>query len=139
MLGIDFGTARVGLATCDELEIVVTPRGVVAYSRHIVDDIVNLVETEGIERVVVGVPRTRDGTETLTVRQARNFAARLRARLPCSVDEWDESYSSQRAIERMIDANVPKKRRRMKGTTDSWSAAVILEEYIGGRARRMGS
>ncbi len=129
-LGIDFGTKRVGLAICDELGIVVSPRATVAYSRTVVDQIARMVEAEDIARIVVGVPTTRDGAETLTVRQARNFAARLRARVTCVVDEWDESFSSVRASERMLEVGIPKERRRQKGTTDSWAAAIILEEYL---------
>lgn len=136
ILAIDFGTVRVGLAICDDLEIVVTPRGALPYSRKIVATIARLVAEEGVERVVVGAPRTRDGAETLTIRQARNFAARLRARLPCLVDEWDESFSSRRAVERMVEVGLPRSRRRRKETTDSWAAAIILEEYLEGRGKR---
>ncbi|MGE3800275.1 MAG: Holliday junction resolvase RuvX [Candidatus Kapaibacterium sp.] len=129
-LGIDYGTARVGLAISDELGITVRPFGVLKYSKNIVEEILAIVQREGIGLVVVGMPYDLRGNETETTERVQRFAEKLRGMLPCPVVEWDEALSSRKAVERMVEAGVKKSKRREKGTTDSWAAAIILQEYL---------
>ncbi len=130
-LGIDYGTARVGLAISDELGITVRPYRVLQYSRQVVGEIAAIVESEEIGQVVVGVPHGLRGEETESTRRAKNFAEKLRNVLSCNVIEWDEALSSRKAVERMVEAGVRKSKRREKGMTDAWAAAIILQEYMG--------
>lgn len=133
ILAIDYGTVRVGTAISDEIGMIATPFRLLPYSREVVQTIATIVAEESIGEVVVGVPFMHDGRETLTTRQAENFAARLRTILPCPVVEWDEAFSSRRAGERMIEAGVPKSKRRKKGNTDTWAAAIVLQDYLDSR------
>ena len=43
---------------------------------------------------------------------------------------WDEKFTSRMAFQAMIDAGVPKKKRRQKGLIDQVSATIILQEYL---------
>ncbi|MCB0713522.1 MAG: Holliday junction resolvase RuvX [Ignavibacteriae bacterium] len=129
-LGIDYGTARVGLAISDELGITVRPYSVLTYSKSVVDEIHKVVQTEAVELVVVGMPYDLRGKETETTVRVKKFIEKLRGILPCPVVEWDEALSSRKAVERMVEAGVKKSKRREKGTTDSWAAAIILQEYL---------
>lgn len=130
ILSVDFGTVRIGTALSDELKMLASPYKVIPYTKDAAEVIAGLAREHAVESVVVGMPYTLDGTESLMTRQTKNFAARLRALVACPVIEWDEAFSSRKAGERMRGAGVKKKKRQEKGTTDAWAAAIILQEYL---------
>lgn len=129
-LGIDYGTARTGLAVSDETGTLARPYDLLRTSDRIVEEIALIVEREEIGRVVLGMPYDLRGARTETTERVALFLEALRERLDCEVVEQDEALSSRRAVERMVEAGVRKSKRRRKGTTDTWAAALILQEYL---------
>ena len=83
-LGVDVGSARVGVATCDPDGVLATP--LVTLERDLeggqdVHDLLRLVvEHEAIE-VVVGLPRSLDGTEGPAAEHVRQWCDALRGAL----------------------------------------------------------
>ena len=130
ILSVDFGTVRIGTALSDELGMFASPHVVIPYSAEAASELAAIVEREKVGRVVIGMPYPLDGPEPAMTRQTKNFANRLRTILPCPVVEWDEAFSSRKAGERMRSAGMKKKKRQTKGTTDTWAAAIILQEYL---------
>jgi putative Holliday junction resolvase len=130
VLSIDFGTVRIGTALSDELKMLATPLKVIPYTKSAAEEIAALVAASDVDTVIIGMPYMLDGGESLMTVQTKNFAAKLRALIPCQVIEWDEAFSSRRAGERMRGAGMKKKKRQQKGTTDAWAAAIILQEYL---------
>ena len=66
-LGIDFGTKRIGLAVCDELEISAGPLAQVEGSgaRDLPADVLavaKLAQEYGVDEYVVGLPYNMDGS-----------------------------------------------------------------------------
>ncbi|MBU1230642.1 MAG: Holliday junction resolvase RuvX [Proteobacteria bacterium] len=129
-LGIDFGTKRVGLAITD-------PEGRMAFARKSIqrstrdalfEALVTLVEAEGVQAVVVGLPLTLEGDDSLTTRQARNFAESLGRRIPCPVHLMDERLSSVAADEQLKEAGLCSRKRKER--LDSQAAVQILESWI---------
>jgi putative holliday junction resolvase len=133
ILAIDYGTVRVGLAMCDELEIVVTPFRVLPYSRQLPEEIARITGEQNVQQVIIGMPYALNGGETEMTRRVHAFAVKLRAALSCPVVEWDESYSSHKATQRMVESGMKKKKRQEKGTVDAWAAAIILQDYLAAR------
>ena len=129
-LGIDYGTKRTGVAISDETGLLARPYEVLDSRDDLLGTIAEIVRNEEIEMVVVGMPYDLRGEETDITRLVRDFLEKLRDLLPCSVEEHDEAMSSRRAVERMVHAGVGKKKRRQKGKTDTWAAALILQEYL---------
>jgi len=130
ILGIDFGTKRVGLAITD-------PEGRMAFARpslarttrdSLFAALVGLVEAEGVGAVVVGLPLTLEGGDSLTTRQARNFAESLGRRIPCPVHLMDERLSSAAAEEQLKEAGLCSRKRKER--LDSQAAVQILETWI---------
>lgn len=119
-LGIDFGLKRVGLATSE---------GTLAYPfktlevknfKDAVEQVKKLVEVEGFESIVVGLPEGKMGQTVL------GFIKSLK-KMELDVVEADETLSSQKAIQQMIELNIPKNKRQ---TSDAYSAAIILQDYL---------
>jgi putative Holliday junction resolvase len=130
VLAIDYGTVRVGTALCDELGMFATPYRVLPADRNLPEEIARIVRDNGVDHILLGMPYALDGSQTDTTRRVKAFAEKLRALLPCPIVEWDESFSSRTAVSKMIGSGVSRKKRRQKGTTDTWAAAILLQEYL---------
>lgn len=130
VLAIDFGTVRIGTALSDELGMFARPYEVITFSKEAPAAVAELVRASGATAVVLGMPYALDGSETEMTRRTKNFAEKLRPLLACPLVEWDEAYSSRTAGTLMRDAGMRRKRRRQKGKTDTWAAAVILQGYL---------
>lgn len=130
VLGVDFGLKRVGLAVTD-------PEGRMAFPLKTIErttrkelfaGMLDLIESENISKVVVGLPLDLEGGETLSTRQAVNFAESLARRAGVPVVFADERLTSVEAEERLREAGVSGK--KLKKVLDSQAAVLILESYL---------
>lgn len=130
LLGVDYGQKRVGLALTDPSGILAWPLETVSWERaeDLFARIRAVVEREAVDTVVVGLPLDLSGGESLTTRQARNFAARLGRRLAVPVVLCDERLSSAAAEEELKEAGLGWKKR--KKALDSQAAVKILETHL---------
>lgn len=139
IIGIDYGTKRVGLAVSDPLLMFAQPHGTYD-ADETVERLVRLEADPGIEAIVVGWPLTLDGREGKAVEFVRPFVNRLRNRFPgIRIITWDERFSSERAKGALVDAGVKKKDRRSKNRINAAAAAVILQEYLDERRTAGGA
>ncbi len=130
ILGIDFGLKRVGLATSDRTGSLVSPfRTLERTTRDkLFDELTAIIVEEAVEAIVVGLPLSMDGEDTLTTRQARNFAQSLGRRTDLPIHLMDERLTSAQAEEELNAANVRGKKRKM--ALDSQAAVVILRSWL---------
>lgn len=130
ILGIDFGTRRLGLAVSDALGI--TAQGLPTLERTNLESalrhIEKLVEEYVAERVIVGNPLGHGGGETAMSRRAAEFAGKLRRRLDCPVELWDERLTSVEANRflRETGASIAKRQRAV----DRVAATLLLQSYL---------
>lgn len=129
-LGIDFGLKRVGLSTSDRTGTLVSPyKTIVRSSRDVLfDELLEIIQNESIEAIVVGLPISMEGEDTLTTRQARNFAASLGRRTDVPIHMMDERLTSAEAEQELNAANVRGKKRKM--ALDSQAAVIILRSWL---------
>ncbi|GAB4334918.1 MAG: hypothetical protein Kow0010_22180 [Dehalococcoidia bacterium] len=117
------------MAVSDELGLFAHTRPAIHGGRDtVIDAVVRLVEAEGIDEVIVGLPLTLAGGESDQTRSARAFARALRARLAVPVTERDERLTTAEA-----SRTVRGKGRRERGDLDSAAAAVLLQSVLDGR------
>jgi putative Holliday junction resolvase len=90
--------------------------------------------SDGIETVVVGLPRRLGGEDTHETASARDFADALRQLAGMDVHLQDERLTSHEA-ERRLAEREPDWRRR-KDRIDAVAAAIILQDFLDERARR---
>src|SRR5699024_8097302 len=130
IIGIDVGTKWVGLARTDLLRTIANPIGTFPADK-VYDRLVELAETEQVQKFVVGWPLTPDGGEGRAIEMVRRFLARLRKVLPdMEVEKFDERYTSKEAVAAMEEAGVPKMKRRDSDRINQAAAAVILQKYL---------
>ena len=133
ILGVDYGDVRTGLALCDKGELLARPAGVIAAPGldKTVKAVVDFALQNGVERIVVGLPKNMDGTRgeraELCEKVARKIAGRLSA-TPIKVDLFDERQTTVSAIGILNQQNVRGQKR--KETVDAVAATLILEAYL---------
>jgi putative Holliday junction resolvase len=128
ILGIDFGTKRVGFAVTDPNQIIVSPLAVVTRAEA-VRFFSEYLSNEAVDRVVCGMPGERYQN---TRKALREFVAELKPVLgDIPLVYQDEHLTSQKASEIIFQSGVGKMKRRDKGLVDKVSAVLILQEYLG--------
>ncbi len=135
---IDLGRARVGLAVSDELGLLAHPRPHLDGQRGggLLAALVALARDEGLERFLVGLPRTLRGDEQGGARRARAFAAALAERTGLPVELVDERLTTVEARSRLRAGGLNE--REMRARIDSAAAAVLLQSWLDGAGRRAG-
>jgi len=81
-----------------------------------------------VERIVMGFPRNRDGTEGPRADLYREFAAKLEELLGEKIVLWDERRTTIEAHQILSENNYHGKKR--KNTVDAVAASLILEGYL---------
>lgn len=127
-LGIDYGHKRIGVALSDGLGIAAHPFTVLQAGANAGPRLAELVREHHVERVVVGLPRSLDGSEREAARRARHFAERLEALVDIEVVMYDERLTSRIAEGVLLSAGTSRAGRR--GKVDKVAAAVMLQGYL---------
>ncbi|PKN03964.1 MAG: Holliday junction resolvase RuvX [Deltaproteobacteria bacterium HGW-Deltaproteobacteria-9] len=130
ILGLDYGTKRIGVALCDELGL--TGQGLTTIVWKNRNQVLNalevLVRNHGVEKIVIGYPLRLDGTEGIQCEKVNRFARLLEARFSIPVIKWDETLSTQTAEEILIQSRM--RREKRKKIVDKLAAGIILQGYL---------
>jgi putative Holliday junction resolvase len=127
-LAIDYGTKRTGLAICDAAETVASPLNVILGQKELLKKIAAVVQKEGVEAIVVGLPLNMDDSESAQTRLVRKFVERLRQYIGIPVYLQDERLTSFSAEEKLASAKL--KKAQMLKRSDAVAAAEILEAFL---------
>jgi putative Holliday junction resolvase len=128
--GIDFGTARIGIAISDPDHWIASPyenytrRGPEQDARRMR----RLVEEERVTLFVVGLPMHLDGRESPSSVRAREFGQWLHETTGVPVEFYDERFTSVEAKQFLLDANLTRKRR--KARIDMLAAQILLSAFL---------
>lgn len=135
IIGIDFGTKRIGLAVTDPLKIFASPLKTV--KNHEFDDFLEeYTKTESIEEFVIGYPLTLNNKASESVKYIDPFIKKLKKIFPgLPVHLVDERFTSGMALKTMIDGGVRKRKRQDKSMVDKISASIILQSFLDRRQR----
>jgi len=138
ILGIDFGTKRIGLAVTDPLQIFASPLETVR-NHEFENFIQEYAKTETIDEFVIGYPVTLNNQPSKSVEYIDPFIRKLKKLFPeIPVNKVDERFTSGMALQTMIDGGVRKNGRQDKGMVDKISAAIILQSFIDRRQQASG-
>ena len=130
IIAIDYGAKRTGIAVTDPLGIIAQPLETVA-THTLMDFLRGYIARESVERIIVGLPKQMDGSNSENFQRIEPFINRLRKELPSiPVEYYDERFTSVLAHRAMIDGGVGKMARRDKAMVDRISAAIILQGYM---------
>jgi len=136
-LAIDYGTKRTGLAICDASETIASPLAVLHGQKELLNKIADIVETENVEAIVLGLPLNMNGTEGTQTKLTLKFAEQLKSRLTIPVNLQDERLSSFGAEEKLAPAELTRGERKKR--IDAVAAAEILEAFLEEKAAGSGN
>jgi putative Holliday junction resolvase len=151
VLALDVGERRIGLAISDPDGRVAVPLETLERRDEDADlrVLVGLVEREGVQTLVVGLPLSLDGSLGRQAELTQAFARRLEEAVSRPVEMWDERLSSVAAERSLTPPGASERRgrrrprvgerqrppRRRQGAQDALAATFILQGYLDSRSR----
>jgi putative Holliday junction resolvase len=130
LLGVDFGSVRVGLAISDPDRKIAFP--LATYSRQGVErDAIHfraLVAEQGPAAIVVGLPVHLSGQEGSKAVEARAFGQWLAQTTGVPVFYYDERFTTVEAEAALWSAGLTHKKR--KARRDRVAAQILLQAYL---------
>lgn len=132
LLGLDYGTKRVGLALSNFDQTIATP--LETYTRR--DELQDVrylqqkVAEFSIKGLVVGLPVHMSGDEGEKAREARAYAGWAAAATKLPVAFCDERYTTAMADEHLRAAQLSPKQRRAR--RDMLAAQILLQNFLDG-------
>jgi putative Holliday junction resolvase len=140
-LGIDLGARRIGLALSDEGGRFATPLEVLQVSdpQQAVAPILKLVQSEAVQRIVVGLPLNMDGTSGPAARDVIAWSKSLApAKVPVIfVDERLSSFEAEQNLNDRKRAGEKLTKKRRKEQLDAVAAAGFLQAFLDGKLTRI--
>jgi putative Holliday junction resolvase len=135
VLAIDPGTVRLGLALSDPSGTIAFPLKVMRRTTLERDlaEITGIVRDQGVEQILVGLPRRLDGTLDAAADAAKVFAAAIEQATGMPITLWDERLTTVAAERHLVATGMRRERRR--ATVDQVAAALLLQNYLDSQPR----
>jgi putative holliday junction resolvase len=130
LLGIDYGTKRVGLALSDNLGLMAHPYMTLVKTtrERLFSDLLAIIAREKVQAVVLGLPQSPDGGEAEITKQVRNFAQSLLRRIDIPVYFQNEAFTSCLAENHLHHSG--RRGRKAQSVLDQQAAVIILNDYL---------
>ena len=130
LLGIDYGSKRVGIAISDPLRIFAYGLTTILNDSKFWDNLNKLFTEYEVELIVLGYPLKESGERSSSTDLIEKFQAELEEKICIPIELVDERYSSSIAEQQILESVTSKKKRRNKGLVDKNAAAIILQDYM---------
>ena len=130
-IGLDVGDVRIGVAKCDPLGILATALEVI--DRNVIDPvkrIKEILDDEGTKKIVVGMPKSLDGTKKRQTEKVEEFVAILQKKIEgIEIIYIDERYSTTEA-EHYLKNYSKKNGKARRQVVDMVAASIILQKHL---------
>lgn len=125
VLGIDYGSKKIGLALLDTDTEIVFPLKTILNTKELLQEIVTITKQYRIVRIVFGIPSAGS-----IIKKIQRFAQSLKVATSIEIDFVTEDLSSRYAHS-MLSSLKENNAISIKGygKKDTFSATVILEEW----------
>ena len=127
-LGLDIGDKRIGVALSDPQGILASPLAIINCrdERADVEAIIAIIKQHQAEQIIVGLPRSMDGSIGKQAEKVKAFTQELCNHTKVPVEFRDERLSTVLANRLMREV----KKTREKSRRDAIAAALILQSYL---------
>ncbi|MBT3690558.1 Holliday junction resolvase RuvX [bacterium] len=115
ILGIDYGESKVGLAISDSDTKLAVPLEIIK-NEELEDKIKYFIDKELVEKIVIGLPISLDGTDTEQTKVVREYISYLKENFKVEIIPQDERLSTKEASR--------------TGHDDDVAAMYILQTYL---------
>ncbi|MGL5760718.1 MAG: Holliday junction resolvase RuvX, partial [Cetobacterium sp.] len=130
-LSLDVGDVRIGVAKSDLMGMVATPLEVIDRRKtKAVKRIAELCRQENTKSIVIGIPKSLDGTEKRQAEKVREFMEKLNKSIEgLEFFEIDERLSTVSADRMLNETNLRGAKEKRK-VVDKVAAAIILQTFL---------
>lgn len=136
ILGVDFGDARTGLASCDKYEMMASGAGCIQGGfKKALEGVCDTAKKIGAELIVVGNPLNMNGSAGPRSEKCRDFAEEVEKACGIKTVLYDERLTTVSAHRFLSGSGLDS--RKHKKHVDELSAQLILEDYL--TARKNGA
>ncbi|MDB5032310.1 Holliday junction resolvase RuvX [Mucilaginibacter sp.] len=130
IMAFDYGTKRIGIAVTDPLQIIATGLDTI-HPNKITDFLKTYLQTEQVERFIVGEPKQMDNTPSQSAPHVKGFVNLLKKTFPeIPVEMLDERFTSKMASAVIAQSGMGKKARQNKELVDNISAVILLQSWM---------
>lgn len=129
-LGIDYGEVRIGIAFSDDLGMFAHPLETVqAREANPIARIAEITAERSIEIIVIGMPRSLDGSLGKAAQKVSDFVDKITSAMPTiKVVTQDERFTTTLAQQKLHDVGHTTKSSRH--LIDQAAAVEILQSYL---------
>ncbi len=129
-MAFDYGTKRIGIAVTDPMQIIATGLDTI-HPNAIMEYLKKYMQTESVERFVVGEPKQMDNTPSQSAIHVRGFVNLLKKTFPdIPIEMMDERFTSKMASAAIAQSGMNKKDRQNKALVDTVSAVILLQSWM---------
>lgn len=130
VLGVDYGTKRVGLSISDPERTMAVAKGLIDNhaDEKLVDEILAIVDESEIGQLVFGLPLHLSGDESASSMRVREFADMVKAKRDIAIGFQDERFTTIQSAQPLLLEK--KKYRQQKGARDQGAAVLILQAWL---------
>ncbi len=126
LLGIDYGSSKVGVALADEETRLASPIEVIQTkdAEKQLARIMEIIKTETPTKIIIGLPLGKDGQPLAQTGKVKGFVSKLEAACgrDCQLIMEDERFSTKMSKKLLSEVKA--------GPDDAVAAAVILQGYL---------
>ncbi len=128
LLGIDYGSKRMGLAVSDLSRTIASSYKILLRHNLKADlaELAEIITKKEVGGIVLGLPLQMNGTEGEMAAEVRKFAVVLAENTALPLLFWDERLSSS-AMENFLIKEVDLSRKKRAKVLDATAAAYILQ------------
>ncbi|TMB67031.1 MAG: Holliday junction resolvase RuvX [Chloroflexi bacterium] len=131
IIGLDLGEKRIGVAAADDRTQIAVPLTAVAGGDDQIAAITLLLEAQGADEVVIGLPLSMTGAVGRQAQRALQVVEGLQARLVIPVHTWDERLTTvQAGRSEPARARTGRRSQEEKGRRDAIAAAIMLQAFL---------
>lgn len=128
-LGLDVGKKRIGVAISESGVIASEYKTIIVSDiNQIIRDIINICQKKEIQKIILGLPKNMDGSESEFTKEVRNFVEKMKKQIKIPILFEDERLTSKEAERLLKEQNVDF--TKIKKRIDQFSAKLILEQYL---------
>ncbi|MGK4198327.1 Holliday junction resolvase RuvX [Fusobacterium sp. HC1336] len=130
-IALDVGDVRIGVAKSDIMGILATPLEVIDRRKvKAVKRIEEILIQENTKSLVIGIPKSLDGTEKRQAEKVREFIEKLNKNIEgLEIFEVDERLTTVSA-DRLLNESNKKGALEKRKVVDKVAAAIILQSFL---------
>ena len=135
IMALDVGDKTIGVAASDPLEMIAT--GIKTMERVGIrkdaDQVLALAQEHGCARIVVGLPKNLDGSNSIQTDKVMEFHDMLANKIRSTQKNIELAYHDERFTTKIAEAvliQADLSRKKRKEVIDKQAAVVILQSYL---------